>query len=88
MGLEKARGTREQAHGETRRRKGGAEQAGRNGAAAETAHRYCVEHPQFGATEVCAENRLQAITAAAKVWGVRWTGIATACRCERLEKRG
>ncbi len=48
---------------------------------------YLVRHPELGETEALAENRLRAVCAAAKIWGVPWTSIATACKCERVEKR-
>lgn len=47
-------------------------------------YQYRVWHPEHGETEVTAEDRLHAITEAAKSWGVRWTGIARGCECERL----
>ena len=34
--------------------------------------------------EVEAEDRLRAIIAAAKIWGVRWLPIAQECRTKRL----
>ena len=49
-----------------------------------TLYQYRVRHPEHGETEVTAEDRLHAITGAAKSWGVRWTGIARGCECERL----
>lgn len=44
-----------------------------------------VKHPEHGETEVTAEDRLHAVVAAAKAYGVtRWTSIARECSCERL----
>ena len=45
---------------------------------------YRVRHPEYGEADVEAPDRLRAIHAAAKAWGVRWTGIARECTCERL----
>ena len=40
---------------------------------------YQVTHPEYGTIEALAEDRLHAIYAAGKAWGVPWTGIARAC---------
>lgn len=45
---------------------------------------YQVTHPEYGTIEALAEDRLHAIYAASKAWGVPWTGIARACEVERL----
>lgn len=45
---------------------------------------YRVKHPERGEVEVEAEDRLHAVVAAGKAWGVPWTTIARECICERL----
>lgn len=45
---------------------------------------YRVRHPEYGEIEVKAQDRLRAICAAAKAWGIRWTAIARACSYERI----
>lgn len=45
---------------------------------------YRVRHPEYGEIEVKAQDRLRAICAAAKAWGIRWTAIARACTYERI----
>ncbi len=47
-------------------------------------YRYRVTHPDLGTAEVTGADKLHAIHAAAKKWGVPWTGIARACTYERL----
>lgn len=47
---------------------------------------YRVKHPEHGETKVEAPDRLHAVVAAAKAYGVtRWTSIARECACEKLE---
>ena len=48
-------------------------------------YHYRVKHPEYGEADVTAEDRLQAVCAAAKEWGVPWTAVARACTFERLE---
>jgi len=47
--------------------------------------RYRVTHPTHGTHEAAAEDKLRAIHAAAKAWGVPWTSVARECEYERLE---
>ena len=47
-------------------------------------YRYRVTHPVHGEVEVEGTERLYAVSAAAKHWGVPWTHIARECWCERL----
>jgi len=47
-----------------------------------------VYHPYYGAIFLPAVNRLQALTQAAKMWGVRWTQIARECEIERMVANG
>ncbi|MBQ8851247.1 MAG: hypothetical protein IJZ66_02225 [Oscillibacter sp.] len=51
-------------------------------------YRYTVKHPEYGVVEVEASERLYAVSAAAKKWGVPWTHIARECWCERGEPVG
>ena len=46
--------------------------------------RWEVRHDLYEDVEVEAEDRLRAIIAAAKVWGVRWLSIAHECRTKKL----
>lgn len=46
--------------------------------------RWEVRHDLYEDVEVTAEDRLRAIIAAAKVWGVRWLPIAHECRTKKL----
>ncbi len=46
--------------------------------------RWEVRHVLYEDVEVTAEDRLRAIIAAAKVWGVRWLPIAQECRTKKL----
>lgn len=46
--------------------------------------RWEVRHDLYEDVEVTAEDRLRAIIAAAKVWGVRWLPIAQECRTKKL----
>lgn len=46
--------------------------------------RWEVRHDLYEDVEVEAEDRLRAIIAAAKVWGVRWLPIAHECRTKKL----
>lgn len=46
--------------------------------------RWEVRHDLYEDVEVEAEDRLRAIIAAAKIWGVRWLPIAQECRTKRL----
>ena len=78
--------------GRARKRREACPKGGKSGADFATTERdkvylYLVRHPELGETEALAENRLRAVCAAAKIWGVPWTSIATACKCERVEKR-
>ena len=78
--------------GRARERREACPKGGKSGADFATTERdkvylYLVRHPELGETEALAENRLRAVCAAAKIWGVPWTSIATACKCERVEKR-
>lgn len=44
-----------------------------------------VRHPDHGAVEVAAVDRVRAVSAAAATWGVtRWTTIARGCTVEEL----
>ena len=45
---------------------------------------YRVKHPVHGEIEVEAVDRLRAVAAAGRAWGVPWTTIARECTCERL----
>lgn len=44
--------------------------------------RYKVTHPALGESAVIAEDKLGAVGAAAKGWGVAWTSIARQCEFE------
>ena len=46
--------------------------------------RYKVTHPVLGESVVAAEDKLRAVSAAAKRWGVAWTSIARQCEFEVL----
>lgn len=46
--------------------------------------RWEVRHDLYEDVEVEAEDRLRAIIAAAKIWGVRWLPIAQECRTKRV----
>ncbi len=46
--------------------------------------RYKVTHPTLGESVVVAEDKLGAVGAAAKGWGVAWTSIARQCGFEVL----
>lgn len=46
--------------------------------------RWEVRHDLYEDVEVEAEDRLRAIIAAAKIWGVRWLPIAQECRTKKL----
>ena len=46
--------------------------------------RYKVTHPVLGESVVIAEDKLGAVGAAAKGWGVAWTSIARQCEFEVL----
>lgn len=46
--------------------------------------RYKVTHPVLGESVVIAEDKLGAVSAAAKNWGVAWTSIARQCEFEVL----
>ena len=78
--------------GRARERREACPKGGKSGADFATTERdkvylYLVRHPELGETEALAASRLRAVCAAAKIWGVPWTSIATACKCERVEKR-
>lgn len=45
---------------------------------------YRVKHPVHGEIEVEAVDRLRAVAAAGRAWGVPWTTIARECICERM----
>ena len=45
---------------------------------------YRVTHPEHGTVEVPAEDRLHAVYAAGRAWGVPWTSMARECGIERL----
>ena len=51
-----------------------------------TVYRWKVTHPTHGAAEVVARDKYNAVIAAAKTWGARWTQIARECTFERLEE--
>lgn len=42
---------------------------------------YLVRHKRYGEVTENGVNKLEAITAAARKWGVRWTEIARECEC-------
>lgn len=46
--------------------------------------KYRVTHPALGESVVAAEDKLRAVSAAAKRWGVAWTRIARQCEFEVL----
>lgn len=46
--------------------------------------KYKVTHPALGESVVAAEDKLRAVSAAAKRWGVAWTSIARQCEFEVL----
>lgn len=46
--------------------------------------RYRVTHPDYGAVEITAVDRLRAVSGAGVIWEVPWTSIARQCGCERL----
>ena len=46
--------------------------------------KYKVTHPALGESVVAAEDKLRAVSAAAKCWGVAWTSIARQCEFEVL----
>lgn len=46
--------------------------------------RFRVQHHEYGTTEVTAVDRLRAVVAAAREWGVRWTAIGRACTVMEL----
>lgn len=46
--------------------------------------KYKVTHPELGESIVVAEDKLRAVGAAAKGWGVAWTSIARQCEFEVL----
>lgn len=46
--------------------------------------KYRVTHPTLGESVVAAEDKLRAVSAAAKRWGVAWTNIARQCEFEVL----
>lgn len=46
--------------------------------------KYKVTHPALGESVVAAEDKLRAVSAAAKSWGVAWTSIARQCEFEVL----
>ncbi len=57
----------------------------------ERVYQYRVEYPGKKAVKVQAENRLQAVEQAAKVWGVPWVAIAWQCQVARekeVRRRG
>lgn len=45
---------------------------------------YRVTHLKYGTAEVPAEDRLHAVYAAGRAWGVPWTSMARECGIERL----
>lgn len=47
-------------------------------------YRWRVTHPTRGAVEVTGPRKYEAVIAAAKCWGARWTQIARECTFERL----
>lgn len=47
--------------------------------------RWEVRHELYEDVEVEAEDRLRAIIAAAKIWGVRWLPIAQECRTKKVK---
>lgn len=49
-------------------------------------YRWRVRHPDHAPAEVVGVNRYDAVVAAAKCWGARWTQIARECIFERLEE--
>lgn len=49
-------------------------------------YRWKVTHPIHGSAEVVGPTRYEAVIAAAKTWGARWTQIARECTFERLEE--
>lgn len=42
---------------------------------------YLVRHERYGELTENGVNKLEAITAAARKWGARWTEIARECEC-------
>lgn len=46
---------------------------------------YRVTHLKYGTVEVPAEDRLHAVYAAGRAWGVPWTSMARECEIERLQ---
>lgn len=50
----------------------------------EQGFRWKVTHPELGAVEVIAPDRLKALTRASKEWKQRWTQIARDCTIERM----
>lgn len=46
--------------------------------------RYKVTHPTLGESVAVAADKLGAVSAAAKAWGVAWTSIARQCDFEVL----
>lgn len=49
-----------------------------------TVYRWRVTHPTHGAVVVTGPRKYEALIAAAKRWGTRWTQIAQECTFERL----
>lgn len=47
---------------------------------------WTVEHPEHEKVKVEADTRLNAITTAARLWGVPWTSVARDCRTDAIEK--
>ena len=47
---------------------------------------WTVEHPEHETVKVEADTRLNAITTAARLWGVPWTSVARDCRATAIEK--
>lgn len=47
-------------------------------------YRWKVTHSAHGSAEVVGSTRYEAVIAAAKKWGARWTQIARECVFERL----
>lgn len=47
-------------------------------------YRWRVTHPALGAVEVTGQRKYEAVIAAARKWGARWTQIAHECTFERL----
>jgi hypothetical protein len=45
-----------------------------------------VEHPEHETVKVEADTRLNAITTAARLWGVPWTTVARECRANAIEQ--